>query len=75
VLITLGIVLLQIGPLCGGPFGTGIVIAGHVLTAFAWPLLRGACTLLCFAGRYAGSLLGKLIARFFGPAGCSSTGG
>jgi hypothetical protein len=72
VLVTLGIVLLQVGPLFGGPFGAGVIIAGHILTAFAQPALRGLWALLCLAGRAIASVIRNLIARLSGPVSSSS---
>jgi hypothetical protein len=42
VLATLGWGLLRIGPLFGGPLGGGAIVAGHLLTAFAIPILKAA---------------------------------
>ncbi|MGA2583170.1 MAG: hypothetical protein ABSG31_07830 [Tepidisphaeraceae bacterium] len=51
ILVGLGAALLQLGPLLGGPFGGGLIVAGHLLTAFIVPL-----------GGLAFKLLGKLFA-------------
>jgi hypothetical protein len=46
ILVSIGAALLKLGPLFGGPFGGGAIVAGHLLTAFALPLIRGIWTVL-----------------------------
>ena len=46
VLVGVGPALLQLGPLFGGPVGGVVIVAGHLLTAFIVPLLRGLRWLL-----------------------------
>ncbi|MDP9175424.1 MAG: hypothetical protein M3O30_16400 [Planctomycetota bacterium] len=45
-LAALGWGLLQLGPTLGGPLGGGAIVAGHLLTAFAFPLLHAAWSAL-----------------------------
>jgi hypothetical protein len=40
VLVGLGVALLKFGPLLGGPYGGAAIVAGHLLTVFAWPLFK-----------------------------------
>jgi hypothetical protein len=41
VLVAIGAALLQLGPIFGGPIGGVAIVAGHLLTAFIVPILKG----------------------------------
>lgn len=59
-LILLGVAFLQLGPLLGGAWGGGLIVAGHLLTAFllpVWHLLSGWAAA---SFRWMVSLLGRL---------------
>jgi hypothetical protein len=45
-LLGFGAALLQLGPLIGGPFGGGLIVAGHLLTVFLVPLWQAALAVL-----------------------------
>ncbi|MGD1275691.1 MAG: hypothetical protein ABR964_00535 [Tepidisphaeraceae bacterium] len=77
VVLSLGAALLQFGPLLGGPLGGAVIIAGHVLTVFAWPILRGAWALTVRLARWAWSGLEKIADRAAQPgaAPTSAAGG
>lgn len=62
ILVLIGVALLKLGPMFGGPFGGGAIVAGHLLTAFALPLIRGLWTLLGYAWT-GGAALGKWLAE------------
>jgi len=63
VLLLLGAALLRFGALLGGPLGGAAIVAGHFLTVFAWPILRGAWAVIVRLARWAWSELGKIADR------------
>jgi hypothetical protein len=65
VLIAVGAILLRVGPLLGGPVGGAILLTGHLLTAFAWPVLQAIVS-------YAGGIWSWVIAKLSALGGSST---
>lgn len=63
VVLSLGAALLQFGPLLGGPLGGAVIVTGHVLTVFAWPILCGVWAVTVRVVRWALSGLEKIADR------------